>query len=60
MSIAFSVCGTKFCFSTIFACFGTLFYVLFQIFMRFVYISPLNRKKEAAAQKVQRLFEGIA
>ena len=38
MSIMFSSCGTKFCVSRFFAYFGTLFYVLFQIFMRFVYI----------------------
>ena len=58
MSIMFSSCGTKFCVSQFFAYFGTLFCVLFQIFMRFVYNRPQKfRKKETAAQTlVQRLW----
>lgn len=56
MSITFSSCGTKFCISQFFAYFGTLFYVLFQIFMRFVYNQPQKCVKKAAAQTlVQRL-----
>ena len=56
MSIMFSFCGTKFCISQFFAYFGTLFYVLFQIFMRFVYNQPQKCVKKAAAQTlVQRL-----
>ena len=50
MSIMFSSCGTKFCVSQFFAYFGTLFYVLFQIFMRFVYNQPQKCVKKAAAQ----------
>ena len=56
MSIMFLSCGTKFCVSQFFAYFGTLFYVLFQIFMRFVYNQPQKCVKKAAAQTlVQRL-----
>ncbi len=56
MSIMFSSCGTKFCVSQFFAYFGTLFYILFQIFMRFVYNQPQKCVKKAAAQAlVQRL-----
>jgi len=50
MSIMFSSCGTKFCVSQFFAYFGTLFYSLFQIFMRFVYNQPQKCVKKAAAQ----------
>mgnify|MGYP007050168008 CR=1 FL=1 len=50
MSIMFLSCGTKFCVSQFFAYFGTLFYVLFQIFMRFVYNQPQKCVKKAAAQ----------
>ena len=56
MSIIFLSCGTKFYVSQLFAYFGTLFYVLFQIFMRFVYNQPQKCVKKAAAQTiVQRL-----
>lgn len=50
MSIMFSSCGTKFCVSQFFAYFGTLFYILFQIFMHFVYNQPQKCVKKAAAQ----------
>ena len=50
MSIMFLSCGTKFCVSQFFAYFGTLFCVLFQIFMRFVYNQPQKCVKKAAAQ----------
>ena len=57
MSIMFLSCGTKFCVSQFFAYFGTLFYSLFQIFMRFVYNQPQKCVKKAAAQNlVQRLW----
>lgn len=53
----FLSCGTKFCVSQFFAYFGTLFYSLFQIFMRFVYNQPQKCVKKAAAQPfVQRLL----
>ncbi len=57
MSIMFLSCGTKFCVSQFFAYFGTLFYVLFQIFMRFVYNQPQKCvKKSRRTNAVQRLL----
>jgi len=47
----FSRCGTKFPVLRLFAHFGTLFYISFQIFVRFVYNNPPDlQKKEATAQ----------
>jgi len=51
MSIMFLSCGTKFCVSQFFAYFGTLFYVLFQIFMRFVYNQPQKCVKKKPLHK---------
>jgi len=56
MSIMFSSCGTKFCVSQFFAYFGTLFYVLFQIFMRFVYNQPQKCVKKPPRKPLRSGF----